>query len=70
MPLYTFKCPICLNEVEEIVSSDQIVSCPDCKCSMKKIWKSVNIGRPRFRMGAYLDNGSFVPGHFGKMAGK
>lgn len=74
MPLYTFKCPDCDFEEENIVTMKERdtvkISCPKCCTFMERKMDMATIGRPAHQMHAILNSGRAVPGEFGKSARK
>jgi len=74
MPLYTFECPDCDFREETLATYAELetikISCPKCCTFMKRIIDAPVIGKPAFQMGAVMDNGERIAGHFGKSAKK
>ena len=74
MPIYTFECDSCDHRQEEILPLEKRdsseVQCEICGNVMIRLIDAHTIGKPAFQMGAVLNSGEKVPGHFGKFARK
>jgi putative FmdB family regulatory protein len=72
MPLYTYACPSCGFESEEVVKFEEIASakveCQKCHSAMVRAIDAPKIGKPRHQNRAILGNGRTLAGEFGKTA--
>jgi putative FmdB family regulatory protein len=74
MPMYTYVCTDCGEEVEFIVSiaeRDQAYAHANCGGALTRLQvESFQIGAPSYVPGAVTSQGELIPGHFGKDARK
>ena len=72
MPLYTYVCNDCNCEEEHLEKMEGREKhkhfCPECGVVMVRKIDPVFLGKGTPQMGAILDTGEVVPGHFGKTA--
>lgn len=74
MPLYTFECTDCEEREEHLVNIEERDTeshlCSLCGEPMRRVMDAPKIGKPAFQMGAVMDSGERIAGHFGKAAKK
>lgn len=71
MSMYEYQCPNCNHVYEDIrdyIDRDNQFICPNCIMLCYRKMSVSNLNLKPFHMGAVLDNGQVVPGHFGKDA--
>jgi putative FmdB family regulatory protein len=71
MPLYTYICQGCGVEAEHLVRYDDRNNEQTCVCGDKMVRRGLEgfaIGDAPQQMGAIFNDGSRVPGHFGRDA--